>query len=71
VGAPAGVYDLSGNVREWINACDGTTSNNDNCQIMSGDYGNQPNGERCDMFDHVHRDESGQDWIGFRCCWGK
>jgi len=34
----AGVYDLSGNVAEWEDSCDGTTGEDDQCHLRGGSF---------------------------------
>jgi sulfatase modifying factor 1 len=66
---PQGVYDLSGNVEEWLDACTGDVGENDECAVAGGSAYHQPvdnltcTGSEYGVirFDHyVMR--------GFRCC---
>lgn len=62
------VYDLSGNVAEWDNACDGDDAGSP-CRIRGGAYEFQGVGLRCAMAENLR-------WprmrsvvaVGFRCC---
>lgn len=64
----ADVYDLSGNVAEWDNGCDGDAPG-DSCRIRGGSFEHQGMGLRCAMAKNLH-------WprmravgsVGFRCC---
>jgi formylglycine-generating enzyme required for sulfatase activity len=78
-GAYAGVFDLSGNVREWEDSCTGVTGKNDYCQTRGNAYAtvfsdclsaNQQGGlEKCSYVAPLStllvRDAAGP---GFRCC---
>lgn len=67
-----GVYDMSGNAHEWIDAC--TTGAE--CLLIGGGIGGHPGGDmRCDttiaMTRTIQGDDGGQSWVretGFRCC---
>jgi formylglycine-generating enzyme required for sulfatase activity len=67
-GAP-GLWQMSGNVREWVNSCDGSTGASDNCRLRGGSYLDGENDLRCDADDSMPRDAVEPD-IGFRCCFG-
>jgi len=68
--AYAGVFDLTGNVWEWEDACEGTGPH-DRCRMRGGGF-RDPHLGYCD-FDQVtetrliHRESVNPD-IGFRCC---
>jgi len=67
--AYAGVFDLSGNVLEWEDACDGETGAEDLCRIRGGSFNYSGPGLRCDMgetlaFGRADRYVA----VGFRCC---
>lgn len=62
----AGIFDLSGNVWEWEDSCDGTGLN-EPCRLGGGSFYNSYNQLECDMnfsYNRQYDDES----IGFRCC---
>jgi len=60
VGGYPGIYDLSGGVDEWEDACEvqGGNPQNDSCLTRGG---------RCDQSDQDDRDRRSSN-IGFRCC---
>jgi formylglycine-generating enzyme required for sulfatase activity len=68
VGGFPGIYDMTGNAREWIDSCSADKDNSDNCLIMGGDYTNDHNGSVCTQNVTHNRDYTG-DSTGFRCCW--
>lgn len=59
-----GVYDLSGNVGEWDNSCDGETGPDDACAARGGNY---LNALPCDTPLTPARSAT-QAFLGFRCC---
>jgi formylglycine-generating enzyme required for sulfatase activity len=73
-GGYAGVFDMSGNVMEWSDACDNSTGATDNCMRRGGSFGDPipPNGSdaTCVLAEPAPRDLGGNDGhdIGFRCC---
>lgn len=68
IGGFPGIYDMTGNAREWIDSCEANIDNSDNCMIMGGDYTNDHNGSVCTQNVAHNRDYTG-DSTGFRCCW--
>jgi formylglycine-generating enzyme required for sulfatase activity len=68
-GGVAGLFDMSGNVEEWQNACNGHTGAGDACLNGTGafDYGTDPTGTRCDFADNDVRSGQFPD-VGIRCC---
>ncbi len=70
VGAPSelnALYDMSGNVAEWEDSCQGTTGPNDNCRVRGGSYRDKASTASCGAGTTRQRDDR-QDWVGFRCC---
>jgi sulfatase-modifying factor enzyme 1 len=67
VGGYPGLFDMSGNVLEWEDACDGTTGTSDNCWKRAGDYGSGESGLTCATPDSASRGTN-YDYAGFRCC---
>jgi formylglycine-generating enzyme required for sulfatase activity len=62
-----GVYDLSGNVWEWEDSCDGTAGQQDLCRVRGGSFGDYDSHLRCDyVIDGVRY--GAYDYIGLRCC---
>jgi formylglycine-generating enzyme len=68
-GGVPGLFDMSGNVEEWQNACNGETGGSDQCLDGTGafDFGGSPEGTRCDFMDSDLRNGEYGD-VGFRCC---
>lgn len=61
-----GVYDMIGNVREWIDACETENGNADLCAVMGGSiFSNYK--ISCYNYDLERRDLQVQA-LGFRCC---
>jgi formylglycine-generating enzyme required for sulfatase activity len=65
--AYAGVYDLSGNVLEWEDSCDGSTSGEEYCSVRGGSIADGEFYASCGRQGALKRRES---WygVGFRCC---
>lgn len=62
------VHDLSGNVAEWDNSCDGEGAD-DACRIRGGGFEHQQHGLRCAMGEQLRWPRSRQQGsVGFRCC---
>jgi formylglycine-generating enzyme required for sulfatase activity len=67
-GGYAGLFDLSGNVLEWEDACDGTTST-DPCRRSGGSINNHYEALlTCGYFFGGNTRSTRSDTIGFRCC---
>lgn len=59
-----GVFDLVGNVSEWVNSCDATVGAADGCETIGGSFAESPT---CSSSSLKHRDEQ-LPTLGFRCC---
>ena len=68
VGGFPGIYDMTGNAREWIDSCSANKDTGDNCVIMGGDYSTDHTSSVCTQNTTHSRDYTG-DSTGFRCCW--
>lgn len=68
-GGVAGLFDMSGNVEEWQDACDNTSGASDMCLDGTGafNFGDPPGGTRCDFSDSDSRNAQFDD-VGIRCC---
>ena len=68
-GGVPGLFDMSGNVEEWQDACNGSSGMSDQCLDGTGayDYGGPPDGTRCDFSDSDLRNGEYPN-VGFRCC---
>ena len=69
VGGYPGLYDMTGNVAEWIDSCEADKDGNDNCRILGGDYASNDTESKCDAVQTQNRDYNTGDWLGFRCCY--
>ncbi len=62
-----GVYDLSGNVMEWVDSCNGTTGSSDVCRVRGGGYGESQSSFGCSAA--AGNSRGGKNFsTGFRCC---
>ena len=62
------VFDLSGNVAEWEDACNMTTGPDDMCLVRGGSYDSfQPAKFACTAAEPMKRSAAYND-VGFRCC---
>ncbi|MCC6217737.1 MAG: SUMF1/EgtB/PvdO family nonheme iron enzyme [Polyangiaceae bacterium] len=66
---PAGVFNLSGNVGEWEDACNGKTGGSDSCQVRGGNY-NSPDFDVMCAAQAPSTRATVDQYIGFRCCGG-
>jgi formylglycine-generating enzyme required for sulfatase activity len=62
-----GVFDLSGNLAEWEDACDGATGAEDKCRLRGGSYDTYYLGMDCNQDYSVRRGLITQTQ-GIRCC---
>lgn len=65
------VYQLSGNVAEWENSCDASTTGMggaaDNCRVRGGSFDSGATDLRCDADKSLPRNTKALN-VGFRCC---
>jgi len=61
------IFDLSGNVAEWTNACEGFNDDGDKCATRGGDSSSLAADLRCDDTSGSDRKQT-EDKTGFRCC---
>ncbi len=67
-GGVSGVYQMSGNLAEWQDSCDGSTGAADNCVARGGSYESTIDTTlRCDAIETFTRNTTAAD-IGIRCC---
>lgn len=64
----AGIYDLTGNVFEWEDSCDGATDQSDACRFRGGDFSSSKTELRCDIDAFASRGYNLDPGVGFRCC---
>jgi formylglycine-generating enzyme required for sulfatase activity len=67
VGGLPNLYDMSGNVAEWVDACDRITGENDSCPTRGGSYLSDMNDLACARIVVANRGQRA-DGVGFRCC---
>lgn len=67
-GGVTGLFDMSGNVAEWDDSCEGPEPNA-RCHARGGSYSDSPSFLRCDI-DTVEMRASPSATTGFRCCRG-
>jgi len=68
IGGPlSDIYQLSGNVTEWEDACTGSAGSTDKCLVRGGSFKSDATGLRCDAKREENRNTK-SDEIGFRCC---
>jgi formylglycine-generating enzyme required for sulfatase activity len=67
VGGFPGIYDMSGNVREWEDQCNGTTGANDSCGERGGSVNYNAGQLTCADGDTGPRNDM-NDHLGIRCC---
>lgn len=68
LGGFSGLYQLSGNVAEWEDACDGETGATDDCAVRGGAFDTtDEQALECSAFELTARNTTAAN-IGFRCC---
>ncbi len=66
-GGATGLFDMSGNVSEWTDSCEGATDETDRCRMRGGNFTSVSADLRCDAPASGRRDTK-QGTLGFRCC---
>jgi formylglycine-generating enzyme required for sulfatase activity len=66
-GHAPGLFDMSGNVFEWIDSCTTALGGNDFCRMMGGGFNSPPDELACD-FRALNTRRTTQPNVGFRCC---
>jgi len=61
------VLDLTGNVMEWEDSCDGAEGADDRCRARGGSFQSGDVQSRCD-YDYPLQRSSQFSYLGFRCC---
>lgn len=64
---PSGLFDMTGNAAEWVDACNGDTQT-DTCDIRGGSFNDNSGLAMCGGSVGVKK-EVGLATLGFRCCW--
>ena len=68
VGGESGLYDMSGNVAEWEDACDANVGMSDECDLRGGDVRSTNASDlECKANRTAPRASMGSA-VGFRCC---
>jgi len=68
-GGYQGLFDLSGNVEEWVDACDATSGRDDGCLARGGNFSDGEQRLRCESTsDDLQPRNVREAWRGFRCC---
>jgi sulfatase modifying factor 1 len=67
VGGFGGLFDMSGNVQEWVDSCNGSSGAADKCMIRGGAFDDGIELLACTLASPAARDTA-DSTIGFRCC---
>ncbi len=69
-GTMPALFDMSGNVAEWEDACDDAAGAGDHCRARGGSFASDATGLRCDAAgaDAPSTRDATSPSIGFRCC---
>jgi formylglycine-generating enzyme len=67
-GGYEGIFDMSGNVWEWEDACDGELGIEDDCRLRGGEFSNPEGFLRCDYGEFSITRNFATSSIGIRCC---
>jgi sulfatase modifying factor 1 len=72
-GGYEGIFDLSGNIEEWIDSCDATSAGaaaaQDSCLSLGGNYSDGATLLSCvGVSDQMQFRKTREAWRGFRCC---
>lgn len=69
-GGYPGVFDLSGNVEEWVDTCNQATGANDDCYARGGNYSQDSSSSLACVTPSValQTRDTAEPWFGFRCC---
>ena len=62
-----GAFDLTGNAAEWVDECDSTIGEDDQCRSRGGGVDNDPGSAICRVVGNRARSFTGHS-LGFRCC---
>jgi len=66
-GSYPGLFDMEGNVSEWIDSCSDTSGAADTCATMGGNAVSNSSGDYCFTLGPLRRDDR-YSFHGFRCC---
>jgi formylglycine-generating enzyme required for sulfatase activity len=66
VGSEPGLFDMSGNLWEWEDACEGDAPSAQ-CRVRGGSFRADALNLRCSSYEAATRDTT-YDFFGFRCC---
>jgi formylglycine-generating enzyme required for sulfatase activity len=66
-GNAPGLFDMSGNVYEWIDSCEASMGSNDYCRMMGGGY-SSPSYELACSYRATNTRDHFLPNVGFRCC---